>query len=248
MTIPTISVQSVTGSNIAAAANTIYYLDLSGLTGHRSFTLPVAASVNDGDVVGVSISTGDDTYALDLKSGAAGDLINGTDHSSTEWSSLFITGEHVFFRCINGTTGDWAVERDNRSTCKVWYRPAAAITTNTAATWTNMALSNLGLHVGSVYSSGVLTARRAGLWDVVVRGKANTSSAGAKYYRVRVNGLEGGWAQNTTSNVLGGSVIQVAVPLAKGATLTPQFISQDANVGLTSVINDTYFTAREILL
>jgi hypothetical protein len=49
------------------------------------------------------------------------------DHSQavsplTPWSKLFITGECVIFRCIDGSTADWIVEYDGKIPCKCHLR------------------------------------------------------------------------------------------------------------------------------
>ncbi|MBK7186935.1 MAG: hypothetical protein IPH85_13645 [Ignavibacteria bacterium] len=106
---------TVTTGNVSATVNTMHGLDIDGMTAARDFVLPTAAST--GDRVGVFCTTDAPTtvdYVLQIKSGAAGDLINGTDHSSTIWSALLIKGECLIFRCIDGSTVDWIVEYDGR--------------------------------------------------------------------------------------------------------------------------------------
>jgi len=106
---------SPTTAGVTGVVGTMHLLDISGLTAARDFTLPTTATT--GDRIGVFCTTDAPTtaaYVLQIKSGAAGDLINGVDHSSTIWSSLFIKGETLIFRCINGSTADWIVEHDGR--------------------------------------------------------------------------------------------------------------------------------------
>ena len=112
-----VKISSPTTGNVSPAAGEFHWLDVSGMTANRQFILPVAASIQTGERIGVGLSVGDASFEFELISGASGDLINGTDHSSTPWSQIFITGEVVIFRCINGTTGDWAVEHDGRIPC-----------------------------------------------------------------------------------------------------------------------------------
>ena len=112
-----VKTSSPTTGNVSPAAGEFHWLDVSGMTANRAFILPVAASIQTGERIGVGLSVGDAGFEFELKSGAAGDLINGTDHSSTPWSQIFITGEVVIFRCIDGSTGDWVVEYDGRIPC-----------------------------------------------------------------------------------------------------------------------------------
>ena len=112
-----VKISSPTTGNVSPNAGEFHWLDVSGMTANRAFVLPVAASIQTGERIGVGLSVGDAGFEFELKSGAAGDLINGVDHSTTPWSQIFITGEVVIFRCIDGSTGDWVVEHDGRIPC-----------------------------------------------------------------------------------------------------------------------------------
>jgi len=104
-------------ADITGVAGTLHLVNMSALASDLNFTLPVAASIQTGEKVAVFVTVGDADYEMDLLSGATGDLINGTDHSSTSWSRLFITGEYIEFICVDGATGDWAVSYDGRIPC-----------------------------------------------------------------------------------------------------------------------------------
>ena len=99
---------SPTTADPTVTVNTMHFLDLSGLTANRNFTLPAVAAV--GDRAGVYITTGDDTYELIIKANT-GDTLNGV--SASEWSRVFITGEVVIMRCITANAA-WLVEYDGR--------------------------------------------------------------------------------------------------------------------------------------
>jgi hypothetical protein len=158
-------VDSVTASNYQAAKNKFYWLDVSGLTANRDFLLPTGPST--GDFVGVGLSAGDDTYELLIKSGAAGDLIDGVDRSSSEWSRLFHTGELLYFRCISGATADWIVESDRRLVSRFYAYRATDLTTHAAGTIA-AGFDTEAYDVGSVYNTSTeqFESRRAGVWAV----------------------------------------------------------------------------------
>lgn len=93
--------------------NQIHDIDMSLWTQDRPLTMPSTAAV--GDVVILRISTGDDTYAADIKN-AASDTIDGADRSTNELTKLFITNENYKLRCIVANT-DWITEIDGRIPC-----------------------------------------------------------------------------------------------------------------------------------
>ena len=80
------------------------------------YTLPTSAYV--GQRCGLICVDGNDDYAISIKSGAAGDKINNVDHSSTEWSRLFILGEKVTFTCIDAAGPHWTIDNDGRIPCR----------------------------------------------------------------------------------------------------------------------------------
>ena len=121
---------SPAGAGITGEVGTMHMLDISGLTANRDFTLPATAAV--GDKVGVTITGGDDTYALLLKP-AAGDSINGGS-AGAEWSRLFIRGETVIFRCSAADSG-WEVESDGRIPCSAVITLSTDSTSTTTNQW-----------------------------------------------------------------------------------------------------------------
>jgi uncharacterized Zn-binding protein involved in type VI secretion len=106
-----ISTQSPTTADITGAVNTRYRIDISGLTATRSITIPTATV---GDIIEISISTGDNQYELIVK-GAATVTINGGS-AATEWSRLFITNEFVQLVAVSSTA--WIVTVDGRIPCQ----------------------------------------------------------------------------------------------------------------------------------
>jgi hypothetical protein len=169
-------------ADIPAATGKLYIVNMGTLASDMNFTLPVAANVETGDRVGVYVSLGDDTYEMDLKSGAAGDLINNIDHFSTSWSRLFITGEYVEFLCVDGSTGDWIVVHDGRipSACKLDGAGDTDQSIN-SATWTAVTiLSNSVYDVGSLgdTTNDKIIPRRDGRYLVTITAFMNDAITG----------------------------------------------------------------------
>ncbi len=162
----TYSAQTITTGNPTVAVNQIHYLDVSGMTADRDFILPATAAV--GDVVICILSTdapGPGTpYELTLKN-AAGDTIDGTDHSSTPWSKLFIKAETVVFRCTVANTA-WLVEVDGRIKCLAHLvRSTAQTTFSGSGAWDQFELNSAVLDNGKcadVTTAWQWKARRTG--------------------------------------------------------------------------------------
>lgn len=148
-------------ANVTGVVGTMHIF--SALTADRTFTLPSTAEV--GDVVAVAFPGGSASYEILIKSAGTGDLINGVDCSSTEWSRLFIAGEVVQFRCVSATNPDWVVERDGRipSSCRI-YRSADVATTATTVTVTPLDTNDSTLDVGGMAdtANNAIKVRRAG--------------------------------------------------------------------------------------
>lgn len=110
----TLSTQSPTTADITGAVNTRYRIDISGLTATRSIILPTATA---GDIIEISISTGDNQYELIVK-GATSPTpvsINGGSPGD-EWSRLFITNE--FVQLVAVSSAAWIVTVDGRIPCQ----------------------------------------------------------------------------------------------------------------------------------
>lgn len=156
-------------SDISAAAGKLYLVNLSSVTTNNLvFTLPVAASVQTGERVGVHITATNASFELDLKSGASLDLINGTDHSSTAWSNIWIVGETVVFRCIDGSTGDWIVEYDGRVPCYGHVELSTTYNIVSASTYELLPFNDVIWDVGDCFNTGAyfMYPRRNGRYRV----------------------------------------------------------------------------------
>jgi hypothetical protein len=127
-----------TDANITAVAGEMHVVEMNSgtpFTASRNWTLPVAASVSTGDQFGLMIKDGDAAFEVNVRTGAAGDLLNGVDVSaaSNEWE-LFQAGEVLFITCIDGATGDYIVEHDGRKPCSAkMHRNGTAQTISDAA-------------------------------------------------------------------------------------------------------------------
>lgn len=213
----------------------------TGLTADRDFTLPATAAV--GDRIGVTFPAGSASYEILLKS-ASGDKINNVDCSSTEWSRLFIAGETVIFRCIDGSTVDWVVEYDGRIPCTgLMYlasdadgESAATVTLPTSASnpasWTT--INSNGVTVDT--ATGKFTVRRNGIYHAHCAGRAKDTLVSGKYYQILIykNGseLDGATIVTNGTNLIKVNASIPAVSLNAGDYLQLYYMSQDGNVGL----------------
>lgn len=213
----------------------------TGLTADRDFTLPASAA--EGDRIGVTFPAGSASYEILLKS-ASGDKINNVDCSSTEWSRLFIAGETVIFRCIDGSTVDWVVEYDGRIPCTgLMYlasdadgESAATVTLPTSASnpasWTT--INSDGVTVDT--ATGKFTVRRNGIYHAHCAGRAKDTLVSGKYYQILIykNGseLDGATIVTNGTNLIKVNASIPAVSLNAGDYLQLYYMSQDGNVGL----------------
>ncbi len=177
---------SVTTADVTGVVGTLHYLDLSGLTAARNFTLPAVAAVDDR--VGVYVSAGCTTAGRELILKAnTGDTLNGV--SAAEWSRLFITGECVIMRCVVANT-TWVVDYDGRIAQRCFARLSTNATGETAASdtyptnnggaWTSV------LDQGNIFTaaSGTVTTRRACKGNVLFSGVSVNSVSDGQYFQV----------------------------------------------------------------
>lgn len=213
----------------------------TGLTANRDFTLPASAAA--GDRVGVTFPAGSASYGILLKS-ASGDKINNVDCSSTEWSRLFIAGETVIFRCIDGSTVDWMVEQDGRIPCTgLMYAASDAdgesaatatlpTSASTPASWTT--INSNGVTVDT--ATGKFTVRRNGIYHVHCAGRPKDALASGKYYQILIykNGseLDGATIVTNGTNLVKVHASIPAASLNAGDYLQLYYLSQDGNVGM----------------
>lgn len=148
----TVSVASVTTSNVTVTEDTHFILNLSGLTANRDFALPTPSAA--GKRVKMTVSAGDDTYALILK-------VN-----STEVVRSFITGETFEFTSYGTGAGDWVMEDGKIPCIGVMERQTAqSINHNTTA---KIALATSVINIGNINdtTNNKITIRRAGNYEI----------------------------------------------------------------------------------
>ncbi len=210
----------------------------TALTADRDFTLPSTAAT--GDRIGVTFPAGSASYEILLKS-ASGDKINNVDCSSTEWSRLFIAGETVIFRCINGSTVDWVVDYDGRIPSKCEQYLSTASSAESAATFTKPT-SKSGVwserfDVGEIgdASTGTITVRRAGNYLISATFRTNSNVASGNYIGggVYLNTALVWFAQsmNSANAVSPTATVMDAGTLSVGDALEYYYRTQAGNLG-----------------
>lgn len=234
-----VSTQSVTTADVTGAVNTIYRLDLSGLTADRNITLPTASV---GDRIRIEISAGNNTYALIVK-GAATVTINGGS-AATEWSRVFYANEVVEFEATSST--NWRLINDGRIACNCRIDGNGGTNQSIAAsTWTTV---NGSLLTNAVYDSGGMAdttngrinIRRSGDYLITVvfiflnstgagdyRGKAAANVSGdlvvsPKYYMVASAQGGGTITSKTTLSVVTDNYVDMSVRQATGVSVNLQ--------------------------
>lgn len=258
------SAATVTTGNVTGVVNTLHGLDIDGMTAARDFVLPTAAAT--GDRIGVFCTTDAPTtatYVLQIKSGAAGDLINGVDHSSTIWSSLLINGECLIFRCIDGSTADWIVEYDGRiPQLGLMSRTGSDVTTSSTG-WTATTLDTIDLQRGCTASTsgvGTITWRRASfiLTSISWSAKAAANCAASEQLgpaisydgTVGVGTLVYSYTPNhagTSTKPVASAGISVSEVPAGSALQLSQYASTTSNLGARALNTSTYMRVQEIL-
>lgn len=246
--------QNVTTSNIAASANVIYILDLSGLTANRDISLPTPSAA--GLRIRVRISNGNGTYALIVK------------RAAVEVTRLFITGETIEFTSTGALPGSWVVTHDGRINCKAIFRriTSNSDTTHAAdtpikATWNDISLNegNCGELVNIRFN-----VRRVSYYKVS-GAYAPTGITDQKYGGIRIykNGTGGtiiGTILARQSSSTSSSVFGVAIAGRLDRTMANvgdyyeyYFLTEETNRGLlrsdiTGVLTESpFFQVEEVL-
>lgn len=150
----TLSIASVTTSNVTGVEGTHHVLDVSGMTANRDFNLPTPSAA--GKTCKVSLSAGDNTYALIIKK------------NSTEITRIFITEETLEFLSTGTGAADWVLVQNGRksSVGSANRNTAQSIPT---ATLTKVLLNNSVANVGDVVdivTNNRINIRRTGLYSI----------------------------------------------------------------------------------
>jgi hypothetical protein len=148
-----VSVASVTTTNVTVTEDTHFVLNLAGLTANRDFALPTPSAA--GKRVKMTVSVGDDTYALILK-------VNGT-----EVIRSFITGETFEFTSYGTGAGDWVMSQNDKIPCHgVMERQTTQSINNTTATKIQLATSIINVGNMNDTTNYKITIRRAGNYEI----------------------------------------------------------------------------------
>lgn len=222
-------------ADVTGVAGTMHVF--TALTADRTFTLPAAAAV--GDRIGITFPAGSASYEILLKS-ASGDKINNVDCSSTEWSRLFIAGETVIFRCIDGSTVDWIVEYDGRIPCSASVNGTVTSTATNTNTYPDYGAATVVDNSSVVdVASDMFIARRTGRWQISAHMTFAASAAGKNTVLAAPSFIS---TYSSSSSVAGMSSAYSAIILEAG-TLQPYVQQGDS----TSEVVTYRFNIVEIL-
>ena len=94
---------SVTTADLTGSLNTIHYLDVSGMTANRTFTMPTATAA--GQRCTVFLSTGSASYALIIAL------------ATNEYTRMFNSLECVSFISVGAGSSAWILDVDKRIPC-----------------------------------------------------------------------------------------------------------------------------------
>ena len=239
-------------SNITAEVGKMYAINISAVTtDNLQFDLPDTAKV--GERVGVYITTGDDTYELEVRTAAAGSTLNGSDlsASSTKWR-LFISHEILICRCIvAGGAGatEWIVEYDGRIPCKTYLYGGTDITTHNADQAYDVPLTTAGINIGNCgdTTNGYIVARRNEKW--VLSGtvyQKNTQSSGMYQGSILINGsFRGRNRISPGTDTTHGVNIATMYSVNNGQIAKLQFECSVANIGVYKAASN--LTGAEVL-
>lgn len=252
--------QTVTTADITGSVGQLYVCTIAGLTANRNLTLPSASA---GDVVGVHIADGDDTYALIIK-GAASQTINGGS-AATEWSRMFIAGETGVFMSLGSNA--WIVLYDGRKPCQCKATLSAAVTTNTAGTAKVISFDTESYDIGDIYdaaSNKYMTCRRAGKYSFDGFIFPNAAYSDQKYYGAYLyNDVVASFTKSYAADLRRNSTLTTSSlatcafigqdTLAVGDKVVPVFLAEEVNIGVVHTQASaphkwsTFFAAAELL-
>lgn len=233
----TVSVASVTTSNVTVTEDTHFILDLSGLTGDRDFALPTPSAA--GKKVKMTVSVGDDTYHLILK-------VN-----SVEVERAFITNETIEFTSYGTGAGDWAISQNNLiKQHGMMERQTAQSINNT--TVTKVQLATAVINVGNVCDTTNyrITVRRDKNYEISLFGSMGNVFEDQEYLEIEayVNGtLKKFYASHTSTastNRYQSPSLTFKIPLAAGDDVELYIIH---NEGAAQNTDTTYYPQLAVL-
>lgn len=157
---------STPNTNVQGVVNQIDVLTMTSMTANRDYLLPTTAAI--GQIAGVSVVDGDPDHEILIKSGAAGDKIDNVDHSTNEFTRLFIAGERMVFECIDAAGPHWQVKEDARKPSYGTMYHATTWTHTSTSAGQQMQLDTIDDQRGGVcdLTGNQATVRRDGVYDV----------------------------------------------------------------------------------
>ena len=236
----TVSIASVTTSNVAGVENVHHILNVAGMTANRDFNLPTPSAA--GIICKVSLSAGDDTYALIIK-------VNGS-----EVTRLFITNEILEFTSTGTGAADWQLSYDGKKACLGVAERSTAQSINNASQ-TKVLLNNIVINKGDmvdIVTNNRINIRRNGNYEIKGRwvspGLEDQESA---IVYIMVDGVsvavDRSWLSTGTTNQLSTPKAFHEMPLTAG-----QYVELDAfhNEGAAINTDTTYpptLSVKELL-
>lgn len=181
-------------ADITAEAGKFYLINLSAVTTNDlNFTLPVAANVNTGERVGFYITATNASFELQIKTGAASDLLNGVDGSSgLGQQKAWQVGEYIVYDCYDGSTADWMTSIDGRIECAAEIQDQGG-TSISASTFTVVPHDTELYDVGGIASasndsSSNITVRRDGKYEITMYAAMSMADTDVIQCSVKLNG------------------------------------------------------------
>jgi hypothetical protein len=248
-------------ADISAAVGTLYGVNISAVTTNNLvLTLPDTANV--GECIGVYITTGDDAFELEVRTGATGSLLMGVDTSAgTDKWKLFITGEILIMRCIKaGGAGDtdWIVENDGRIPCYGRIDTSGgSVDTINDATWTQIDTFNTEIaDIGDIVVAAAndeLVLRRDGTYVLTASALGSGTSTGE--FRLAIRNEAGTGlifsekeyvSEGINITATCGGVAEIDVSANEKIRLECRPDTEDATITI-SVTLSTYLEALEVL-
>lgn len=242
-------------SSITLAPNTHYTWDLSTLTADRTGTLPTTAAV--GDAIEISATTSNASYELLLSTGSGQTCaLGGTVvAASTEITRLLMAGESMRF--VYEASNKWVAEDGRIPASAVIFLSTDAdgeglatwtLPTSAGGAWSTSVNNGMTIDL----STGKITARRTGKFDVLASARSKDSLIDQKYYIVAayVNGVSIGQMTNIApaSQVIACSLAFPNYPITQGSYAQIYYQSESGGVGMRGPNNYlSYLSLKELL-
>ena len=246
---------SVTTGDHTATVGQCDVLTISGLTAARSWVLPTAAQVGERCAV-YCVTNAPATLAsvLQIKTGAAGDLLDGVDHSSTIKTALLIAGESYVVECYDAAGPHWRTVYDGRIPCHSMMRLTTSATGEASATITyptdksGVWSSDHDVGALSDTSTEKFTTRRVGRYTLHATGAPTGGMAGTFNVYIYKNTTDyvvsaSSYASSTAPAV----TCQYQATVAAAATFRFRWMTSGGGGGLIGLASPRAYSSFSIL-